>query len=270
MTAARLARSAIVLPHLFREAEAGSPFLSGMALAFLAFFAFTYSGTLIDERLINGVSVWDKPAKFFLSLTVHMATLAWGLSLLSPSERNSPAIIRATRIFLAAAIFEMGYITYRAALGEPSHFNTTTTVSTVMYALMGLGAVTLAAVTAFIGWRILKHAEGSTVAFAVGLGFILGGLLAVAFGGYMSQQGGHWVGGVASDATGLPFFHWSTTGGDLRVAHFFGLHAMQALPLAGYLLRDRGIGLAWAAAGLWTLLAVATFVQALLGMPLLG
>ena len=139
---------------------------------------------------------------------------------------------------------------------------------------MGLGAVMLAVVTVFLGWRILKRAPASSIAFATGLGFILGGILAVVFGGYMSQQGSHWVGGDQTDATGLAFFHWSTTGGDLRVAHFFGLHSMQALPILGFLCHGLAIAQArriiWIGASAWVALVIASFAQALLGDPFFG
>jgi hypothetical protein len=253
-----------------RAARIGSPLLSTTALIFLILFIALYLNSFIDDRLFHGVSVWDKPAKFFLSLALHMATLAWGLSLLPAADQRSGLVIGASRIFVAMAIFEVAYITFQAARGEASHFNTGTAITTVMYSLMGAGAVTLAVVTIFVGWLILRRGSASTLTLATGLGFILGGVFAVAFGGYMSSQDGHWVGGIATDASGLPFFGWSTSGGDLRVAHFFGLHAMQALPLAGCLLRHRSVGFVWGAAALWTLLTIAVFAQALMGMPLLG
>lgn len=261
----------IALPQASRLANTGSPLLWRTALVFLAFFILLYAGTFIDGRLINGVSVWEKPAKFFLSLSLQLATLAWGLALLPERERQAPAIRIASVIIVIAAIGEMIYIAFRASRGEASHFNQTTVVAAAFYMLMGIGAVTLAALTSFMGWRILKKAPPSSLSFATGLGFLLAGLLAIVTGAYVSSQTGHWVGGDQTDATGLPFFHWSTTGGDLRVAHFFGLHVMQALPVLGLLFRDftrlQARGLISLGAILWTGLTALTFLQAIAGEP---
>lgn len=271
MATSASAAARIGLPHLTRAGSAGSPLLWRAALAFLALFVLLYAGTFIDDRLFNGVSVWEKPAKFFLSLSLQMATLAWGLALLPTAERQAPAIRIASLITLAAAVGEVIYITFRAARGEASHFNETTTLAALLYMLMGVGAVTLTATTSFVGWRILRQAPPSSLAFATGLGFMLAGLLATLSGSYMGQHGGHGVGGDLSDATGLPFFHWSTTGGDLRVAHFFALHIMQALPVLGFLFRDfsplQARILISLGAVLWTGLTILTFFQALAGKP---
>jgi hypothetical protein len=251
----------------FQRLDADSPLLVRTALVFFLLFGLTYALTGIDPRLVNGVSGWEKPAKFFLSLALHIATLAWGLSLLDETNRRSRFVRYSSNTFLAAAVFELAYLSFQAARGEASHFNVSTPFTSIMYTLMGIGAVTLTIVTALLGWRILRVRK-DVMGFATGWGFILAAISTTVVAGYLSSMGSHWIGGDQTDATGLPFFHWSTTGGDLRVAHFFSLHIMQALPLIAWFFHDKRVV---AFAGFAGVLAVALLaVQALMGIPLLA
>ena len=94
----------------------------------------------------------------------------------------------------------------------------------------------------------------------------------------MPVVGAHSV-GVEDGGPGLPVTNWSTVGGDLRVPHFFGLHALQALPLVGILLRSFGqswvcsthrIALVWTA-GLASIgLVLLLTWQALRGQPVIA
>ncbi|MEM7077046.1 MAG: hypothetical protein AAF513_00330 [Pseudomonadota bacterium] len=249
---------------------------------------YAYAGLLVvcllamglDERTLHGVSVWSKPFKFSLSLVVYFATLAWAASLLPGGVREGKPFLAIVTISSAMALFEMIYITYQAGQGAASHFNFTTPLHATMYSLMGIGAtlmvLVLLALAALIGrYNRLGHPLVLATVIGLVLTFVLGG----GFGGYLGSQGGHWVGGTQSDATGTALFNWSRSGGDLRVAHFFGMHAMQAIPLFAlslqWLLPKRASENAHITAIITFAVAYAafstmTFVQAVQGKPFLS
>jgi hypothetical protein len=222
---------------------------------------------MIDDQQFNGVNAWGKPAKFALSLGLHGFTLAWGMQYASNTARRSKSVRYAAILFALASIFEMVWITYQASRGEASHFNTEQLIPGIMYGLMGIGSICLTAVTVFYGWKIVRSGN-SIMQQAAGYGFILSGVLTTIVAGYMSSQIGHSVGGDATDASGLGLFHWSTTGGDYRPAHFLALHLSQGLPLLGWLIPDRRIVVIGALGS--TVLVGLLFAQALYGIPFLA
>ena len=135
-----------------------------------------------------------------------------------------------------------------------------------MYGLMGFGSLMLTGATAYLGWRIAG--SGTTpMHFAAGWGFVVSAIATTLVAGYLAQGTGHWIGGDQTDATGLPFFHWSTTGGDLRVAHFAALHIMQAVPLIAWFWPGKRIATAALISGI--ALVIGLPAQALMGLPLL-
>lgn len=226
-----------------------------------------------DERTFNGVSTWAKPLKFALSLAVYFATLVWFAPLLPNGYFEARKGRALTYVPIVFALFEIAYIALQAARGEASHFNNTSTFYSVMYSLMGFGATVLVLVCAWVGTVVAKRfgaRDAYAVAVVVGLWmtFLLGG----GFGGYLGAQAGHWVGGVHDDAGGAWLMKWARDGGDLRVAHFFGMHAMQVLPVIGWfagrrLPRRGAIALVVLAACLYAAFSTFTFLQALAGRP---
>lgn len=267
--------AALDAPHLVEQRPWDWHFRAAAAFC-LALLAVTVPAWFLDDRLLNGVNVWTKPIKFELSLALHFATLALVASRLSPPFRTVAWMTALALAAVASLVFEMVYIMSQAARQEMSHFNDSTPFHSAMYSLMGVGATLLVGAAAGVGViaardRAARLSTGLRHGAAIGL--IGGAVTTLILAGYMGNSGGHFVGAQASDAGGLPVTGWSTGVGDLRPAHFLSLHAMQILPAIGWALdraaptrARRGV---WVASGLYLVLTLAVFFQALAGLPLI-
>jgi hypothetical protein len=250
------------LSRFISSAQSGHSWLWYSAIAMSIGAVICIGLQFVDARELNGASVWVKPAKFFFSLAVHLITVSWALSLITQRSR---AVRIAVPAMIAASWIELVYIVIRSIRGEASHFNVGTPFDALLYSLMGIGAVTITVTTFIVGTSIWKNRNAALTTEAASVGLMLGAVLGTVAGGYLSSQTGHNVGGDLSDATGTGFFGWSTTGGDLRIAHFVGLHATQLVPLVA-LTKNRAA--VYGAAILIATLTVATFAQAYFGQPL--
>jgi len=251
----------------------GTLALYGMATLTLSLVALMLQ--IIDPRVLeSGVNIWVKPAKFFSSVGIFALTAAWFFGYVRP-ERRSSRLMRATvTVLIVAGTFELAWISWQGAHGLESHFNNDTVLYSIMYSLMGLFAVLLVSTTLPLAWEIgrrpAQHLRRDFVA-AVVIGLLLTFLLGGILGGYMSSQHGHSV-GLEGGRTYL--FGWNRSGGDLRIAHFLGIHAQQAIPILGGLIAAFGLGRGtrWAVliggGAAYTALTLAIFAQAVAGRPL--
>ncbi|MEM7696378.1 MAG: hypothetical protein AAF318_18155 [Pseudomonadota bacterium] len=209
--------------------------LARTAWLMLALAAVTVALMAIDPRLFNGVSTWLKPLKFQLSLAVFLGTLALIMGQLTPAGRESRLAAAIRWFAIPTSLFEIAYIMLRAGLNEASHFNDADALGRTMFTLMGLAALFLTATAGLLAILTLRHARPAMapIRLYVASGLMISAVLGIYTGAVIGDAGSHWVGGAPTDAGGLPLVSWVRDGGDLRVAHFFALHAMQIFPLLG-------------------------------------
>ena len=229
-----------------------------------------------DMRLVYGVPVWLKPWKFSVSLGLHLASIAVFWRWLSPALRDGWTGGLLIRLLLVMSFFELFYMASQAALGQGSHYNVSTPYTQLMFQLMGIGAVILVTTTFIAGVSVLRAPfDGNPVMRrAIGLGLVLSGSLGMITGAALGANNSHLVGIAADTANAVPLLGWSREVGDLRISHFFGLHALQILPVAGWIAARRmtaeqAMTLVHAVAILTALLSLATLGLALSGRPLL-
>jgi hypothetical protein len=216
------------------DARRGHPGLYWTAVAMAALALVTAVLAVLDQRTLLGAPIWFKPLKFSLSIVLYTATVAWMLSRLPARSMR-----RTGWLITAALVGEQVIIYSQAVRGVRSHFNDDTPFDALLFDVMGAMITALWLLTLAVALRFLRggSADRATTS-AVRLGLLVG-LLGMAVGFLMAAHGAHAV-GVADGGPGLPFVGWSTTGGDLRVGHFIGMHALQLLPLLAAALAGLG------------------------------
>ena len=218
-----------------------------MLLAAVAFLV----GIFVDPRTIAGAPAWLKPFKFAISTAIYSLTVAWIFVWLSGWPRVRRVVGWTTAIVF---VLEVAIIAVQAWRGTTSHFNVSTPANAVLFAVMGTAILLQTGISAGLAvalWR--QRFADRALGWALRLGMaltIVGALtgplmtrptaaqLDAARLERMTTAGAHSVGGV-DGGPGVPVTGWSREHGDLRVAHFVGLHSIQVLALIAVGLRRR-------------------------------
>jgi hypothetical protein len=268
---------------------AASPWLAVTGWVMVAYTALSLVGLAADPALVDGAPAWLKPLKFGISTCLFTFTMAFVVGKLRRTRRFASVI---GQVMAAALVLEIALIDMQAARHTSSHFNLATKFDGAVYGAMGLTiAVVLATTTALLMATFVERFEDGSLGLAIRLSLLLA-LMGMGVGGLMTlptpQQlaaahagqglmrvGGHTV-GARDGGAAMPVTGWSADHGDLRIAHFLGLHAMQALLLAWWASRNRSgwslrsrIALVWIVAASWLAAFALVLWQALRGEPLL-
>ncbi|MFI9550922.1 hypothetical protein [Nonomuraea endophytica] len=218
------------------------------------------AGLLVDDRTLLGESVWVKPLKFGFAFGLYAATLAWLLGKLTRARRLGWWM---GTVFALTAIVEVAAITVQAARGTVSHFNADQTdpVTLALVPVLTYGVMIILITQLVVAVAVLFQRTGGPAlnrAIRAGLALAVYGMIVPLYwmtteihprtvtdanGHAVPLFQGHGIGDP--DGHGMPLTHWSVTGGDFRVPHFFALHGIQALLLFTALLAALGARRAW-------------------------
>lgn len=231
-------------------------FLIAIGLVLVSFF---------DPRELLGVSVWNKPIKFFLSVSIYFWTMGWLMENLGQPKKVS----RISLFIFLLLTGELAIITFQAIRGEQSHYNISSYFDAALFQLMGIMIFLNSVVAAWVlvlFTKVKTLPKGYLRAIQIGLIIFL---IAGFEGFFMAGRLGHTI-GDSDGQEGIFFLGWAKAYGDLRVFHFLGLHSIQVLSLVGwYFFKDQP-GKITVAGVVYFILSSGTLWMALQGKGLFG
>ncbi len=220
--------------------------LSMLVLVSAVFLVVCLVNLFLDRDQINNEIAWIKPTKFSISFLLYAATMIWLGQFI---KSGYDLFHRASVATLLGATVELIAITLQVFRGTTSHFNTSTPFDHAVFIVIKIGIIPVAGAVLVSYILMLKQRELPAVidsALHWGLFLTLVGcipavlmLLPDPLQDSITQYqvfNGHTV-GHPEGGPGLPFLGWSTVAGDMRASHFLGIHALQVLPLAGWIIK---------------------------------
>ncbi len=282
-------------PSLLQRAWRFNRILTLAVLLHTALIPFLLLGMALDPKIIAGVNGWIKPLKFALSGAIYGATILWMLTFVEGRRRWVQGIATVTGV---ALLVETALITLQVLRGTTSHFNAATVFDGIVFSIMGAFILLLSLAGFLLAiFLLFQRLPDPVVAWGLRWGLIIAlagmgsgalmtsgnlppsSLAAAEAGEPVTVVGAHSV-GVDDGGPGLPFLGWSTTGGDLRAGHFFGLHGLQVLPFLAFLLtrpaarrrltQRQRVALIWTAGLGYLGLTLLLTWQAMRGQPLIA
>ena len=231
---------------------ASAPALTVLGFIMAADLVLTIFGMAVDRRLITGAPAWLKPEKFAFSTMIA----AWSFAFCIASTSIRPRLTRALDGILAGALLlEIALIDMQAARGTTSHFNFATHFDGAVFGIMGVSIACIWLAMLLLTVLLFRQSFASSAwGWSLRLGMVLalagtgsGGLMTIPTpqqlaeahaAGRLPIAGSHTV-GAPDGGRGLPVTGWSADHGDLRIAHFLGMHGLQVLPLPAWWIARR-------------------------------
>jgi hypothetical protein len=257
------------LAHAWTRLSPPGRVLAAVGIAMFASAAFHTVVFLLSGTPWDGAVSWRKPVTFGLSLGLTAVTVALIETRLRLARWASWVLLGG---LAAVTVFEDALITLQAWRGVPSHFNIYTEFDAAVFSTMGKAVAVLAliltvlTVLSFTSAR--RGAPAITLAVRAGLVLLLVGQVlgaAIVAAGTPDMMAGN------REAVFGPQGVLAGAAGILKSPHGIALHAVQVLPLLGWLASRapwtdaRRLLAVWAATAGYSLVLGASVVQAYSG-----
>lgn len=288
------------MPKVFAELYRRDKALALTGWLHVALLAVMLVAAFYDTRTILGINPWIKPMKFASSIAIYVWTLAWFLDYVAGPNWVKRLISYVTSLGM---VVEIVCISLQSIRGTTYHFNIHTAFDSAIFIAMGIFIGANMFLAAFFLLILFLKPEVSPPAYlwSVRLSVFIT-ILAGIEGTIMITHFGHSVGrdetgpepivptieevdgrrvntaNILRDGDpGLAIVNFSTEGGDLRIAHGWGLHALQVIPFFGFIVSRRrnqfsdltAMTLVLGFTALYTAVGIFLFYQAVQGYPLI-